>query len=114
MHLIQVSILAIFLSFFIGCNDFGNNLEEMSKTQGLFKKAIDEKYGLKTNVTWRNQNGVFTQVTISFHAEEVRDKKVAELEAMAIEAVKSSLKSNPKVINVNIVSKIQNSEENNS
>ena len=70
------------------------------------QKAIKEKYGLQSQVGWNMHNGVLTQVTVSFDAEKVRDKKVSELEAAAKDAVVSSFKSKPKVLNVQIACKI--------
>jgi hypothetical protein len=104
------SIIALMLSvslLLIGC-DAVSDLKGMFEKQGLIQKAMKEKYGLQSQVGWDINNGVLTQVTIAFDAEEVRDKKVSELEAAAKEAVALSFKNAPQVLNVQIAYKIKN------
>ncbi len=73
--------------------------------QELAQKAIKEKCGLESRVGWNINNGVLTQVTVSFDAEELRDKKVSELETAAKDAAAASFKSTPRVLNVQIACK---------
>jgi hypothetical protein len=90
----------------IGCNAV-SEMKGMFEKQELVQKAIKEKYGLQSQVGWNMHNGVFTQVTVIFDAEQVRDKKISELEAAAKDAVVSSFKSKPQVLNVQIACKIK-------
>ncbi len=95
-------ILIIALSsMLVGCNAV-SDMKGMLEKQELVRKSVKEKYDLQSQVGWNMHNGVLTQVTISFDAEQVRDKKVSELEIIAKDAVKTSFKSKPKVLNVQI------------
>ncbi len=69
----------------------------------LVQKTIKEKYGLQSQVGWNINNGV--HVTVTFDAEEVRDKKVSELETAAKDAAVASFKGTPLVLNVQIACK---------
>jgi hypothetical protein len=89
----------------MGCNAV-SDMKGMFEKQELVQKTIKEKYGLQSQVGWNINNGVLTQVTVAFVADEVRDKKVSELEAAAKEAVASSFKSTPRVLNVQVACKI--------
>ncbi len=80
----------------------------MFEKQELVQKAIKEKYGLQSQVGWNINNGVLTQVTVAFDAEEVRDKKVSELEGAAKDAVASSFKSTPRVLNIQVACRVAN------
>jgi hypothetical protein len=92
-------------SFLItGCNMAGD-MSEMFQKQDMVSKAIKEKTGLETQVGWNMNNGFLTQVTVSFDAEQVRDKTVLYLESIAREAVAASFKSTPLTLNVQIVFK---------
>ncbi len=106
MRLLAASILSLFL-LLIGC-DAVSDMKGMFEKQELVQKAIKEEYGLQTRIGWNMNNGVLTQVTVSFVAGEVRDMKVSELEAAAKEAVASSFESTPRVLNVNIACKVTN------
>ncbi len=100
---LQVTLLiSVFL--LVGCNAV-SDMKDMFERQELVQKAIKEKYGLQSQVGWNMHNGRLTQVTISFNAEQVRDKKVSELETAARDAVETSFKSKPQVLNVQIACK---------
>jgi hypothetical protein len=75
--------------------------------QELVQMAIKEKYGLQSRVGWNINNGVLSQVTVSFDAEEVRDKKVSELDTAAKDAVAASFKCTPRVLNVEITCRVK-------
>ena len=104
MRLVITLIISASL-LLIGCNAV-SDMKGMFEKQELVQKVIKEKYGLQSQVGWNMHNGVLTQVTVSFDAEQVRDKKVSELEAAAKDAVVSSFKSKPQVLNVQIACKI--------
>lgn len=106
MRLITTLILTVSL-LLVGCNVV-SDMTGMLEKQELVQKAIKEKYGLQSQVGWNINNGVLTQVTVAFDAEEVRDKKVSELEAAAKEAVASSFKSTPRMLNVQVACKVTN------
>ena len=106
MRLITTLILSV--SFLlVGCNAV-SDMKGMFEKQELVQKAIKEKHGLQSQVGWNINNGVLTQVTVAFDAEEVRDKKVSELEAAAKEAVASSFKSTPRMLNVQVACRVTN------
>ena len=103
MRSITVLILSIFL-LFLGCNAV-TDMKDMYAKQGMVQEAIKEKYGLNSRVGWNMHNGVLTQVTVVFSADEVRDRRVAELEAVVKEAVAEAFASTPKILNVQIACK---------
>jgi len=74
--------------------------------QDLVQMAIKEKYGLQSRVGWNLDSGVLTQVTVSFDAEEVRDRMVSELDCAAKDAVAASCKCMPRMLNVQIACKV--------
>jgi len=100
MRLIFAIVLSLSLLFF-GCNAV-NDMKDMFAKQGLIQEAIKENYGLQSQVGWNMHNGVLKQVTVIFFADEVRDKKVSELEVVAQEAVYGAFESTPRVLNVQI------------
>ena len=106
MRWMTVLTLSVFL-LLVGCNAV-SDMKGMFEERGMVQKAIKDKYGLRSEVGWSMNNGVLTQVTVAFEAEEVRDKKVSELEVAAKEAVASSFKSTPQVLNVQIACKVTN------
>ena len=106
MRLIIALTLMVSL-LLVGCNAV-SDMKGMFEKQELVQKAIKEKYGLQSEVGWNIHNGVLTQVTVAFDAEEVRDKKVSELEAAAKEAVASSFKSTPRMLNVEVACRVTN------
>jgi len=106
MQLITTLIISVSL-LLAGCNAV-SDMKGMLEKQELVQKAIKEKYGLQSQIGWNIHNGVLTQVTVAFDAEEVRDKKVSELEAAAKDAVTSSFKSTPRMLNVQVACKVTN------
>lgn len=103
-----ITILILLVSFLlIGCNAV-SDMKGMFEKQELVQRTIKEKYGLQSEVGWNIHNGVLTQVTVVFDAEEVRDKKVSELEAAAKDAVASSFKSTPRMLNVQVACRVTN------
>ena len=106
MRLITPLTLSVSL-LLVGCNAV-SDMTGMFEKQELVQKAIKEKYGLQSQVGWNINNGVLTQVTVAFDAEEVRDKKVSELEAAAKEAVALSFKSTPRMLNVQVACRVTN------
>ena len=100
MRLINVVVLSMSLLFF-GCDVVGD-MKGMFEKQGLMQEAIKENYGLQSQVGWNIDNGVLTQVTVVFTAEEVREKKVSELEEIAQETVSRTFGGEPRVLNVQI------------
>jgi len=107
MRSISAALILSLSLLSIGC-DAVSDMKGMFEKQELVQKAIKEKYGLKSQVGWNMNNGELTQVTVSFDAEEVRDKKVTELEAVAKDAVATSFKSTPRVLNVQVACKVKN------
>ena len=103
-----MGLLVLALSFWlVGC-DAASDMKDMFNKQEMVQKVIAEKYGLQSEVGWNMHNGALTQVTVGFYANEVRDRKVAVLEAVAKEAVKAAFKSTPQVINVQVACKAIN------
>jgi hypothetical protein len=96
--MLTVSLLSL------SCNAV-SDMKGMFEKQELVQKAIEEKYNLHSQVGWKINNGVLTHVTVAFAADEVRDRKVSDLMGIAREAVASSFKSTPQVLNVQITAK---------
>ena len=106
MRLIATLMLSV--SFLLVACSAVSDMTGMLEKQELVQKAIKEKYGLQSQIGWNIHNGVLAQVTVAFAAEEVRDKKVSELEAVAKDAVASSFKSTPRMLNVQVACKVTN------
>jgi hypothetical protein len=100
MRLIVTLIFSVCF-LFLGCNAV-SDMKGMFEKQELVQKAIKEKHGLESRIGWNMNNGVLTQVTVTFDGGQVRDKKVSQLETVAKEAVAASFKSTPQVLNVQI------------
>ena len=103
MRLIFTLMLSASL-LFLGCGAVGD-MKDMFAKQGLVQEAIKENYGLQSQVGWNMHNGVLKQVTVTFSADEVHDKKVSELEVIVQEAVYGAFESTPQVLNVQIACK---------
>lgn len=86
---------------FLGCGAV-SDMKDMFAKQGLVQEAIKENYGLHSQVGWNMHNGVLKHVTVVFFADEVRDKKVSELEVVVQNAVYGAFESTPQVLNVQI------------
>ena len=81
-----------------------DDMKGMFEKQEIIQSAIKEKYGLQSQVGFNMHNGILTQVTIIFDANEVRDEKVSKLEAIAKDVISTSFKSKPKAIYIQISS----------
>jgi major membrane immunogen (membrane-anchored lipoprotein) len=86
-----------------GCG-FVEDMKGAFEKSQLVAKAIKDKHGWDTQVGWHINNGKLTQVTVVFHAKEVREQKVATLEDAAVEAIGKAFASKPEVIYVQIAS----------
>lgn len=103
MRLAFVLILSSSL-LFLGCGAV-SDMKDMFAKQGLVQEAIKESYGLQSHVGWNMHNGILKHVTVIFFADEVRDKKVSELEIVVQEAVYGAFESTPQVLNLQIACK---------
>ncbi len=95
---ISTLLLAIIIS---GC-DLAKELQEMGEKQAKVQSLIEERYGWQTQVAWNIHNGVLTQVTIIFSADDVRRETVARLEDATRMAVSDSFHQKPKTIYIQI------------
>ncbi len=68
-------------------------------------KQIKEDYGLDTNVSWKQTNGVLEQVTVDFKANQVRQKNYAELENIALQVVDVVYEQQPETLYIRIAKK---------
>ena len=95
-------VLMLSSSFlFFGCGAV-SDMKDMFAKQGLVQETIKENYGLQSQVGWNIHNGILKHVTVIFFADEVRDKKVAELEVVVQEAVYGAFESTPQALNLQI------------
>ena len=92
-------LIALFL---VGC-DAMQDLQEFGEKQAKVQSFIKDEYGLESQVGWNIHNGVLTQVTVIFYAEEVREKTVATLEEIALKAVSHSFSAEPQAIFIQII-----------
>ncbi len=103
MKVFFVLILSSSILLF-GCGAV-SDMKDMFAKQGLVQEAIKENYGLQSQVGWNMHNGILKHVTVVFFADEVRDKKVSELEVVVQEAVHGAFESTPQVLNLQIACK---------
>ncbi len=95
---ISALLLAIVIS---GC-DLAKELQEMGEKQAKAQNLIEDRYGWQTQVAWNIHNGMLTQVTVIFSADDVRGETVARLEDATRLAVSESFHLKPKHIFVQI------------
>jgi major membrane immunogen (membrane-anchored lipoprotein) len=91
----------------VGCG-LVEDMKGMLEKAQLVSKAIKDKHGWDTQVGWNVNNGRLTQVTVVFKSSEVKEQKVAALEAAAAEAIGRAFASRPEVIYVQIASQPAN------
>ncbi|MBI3563043.1 MAG: hypothetical protein HY080_15140 [Gammaproteobacteria bacterium] len=94
MKYVSLFILACFL---LGC-DIAKDFKDMGEKQAKVQKIIKEKYGWESQLSWNIQNGVLTQVTVRFSADQVRQETVAKLEDITRAAIATSFDTKPKYI----------------
>ena len=103
MRVFSVIVLLASL-LFSGCGAV-SDMKDMFGKQSLIQEAIQKNYGLQSQVGWNMHNGILKHVTVSFFADEVRDKKVSELEMVVQEAVNGAFESTPQALNIQIACK---------
>ena len=89
----------------VGCD----SIEEMKgffEKQELMIEAIEKETGWESQVEYNMTKGVITHVSVTFDAEDVRDKKVLELEILIQKVVIEIFKETPQAININITTKL--------
>ena len=96
-------LLPMLLFILLAC-DAIDDMKGMFEKQEIVQSAIKEKYGLQSQVGFNINNGILTQVTIIFDANEVRDEKVSKLETIARDVIAASFKSTPRAIYIQISS----------
>ncbi len=95
-------ILAPFLFIMLVSCDAIDDMKGMFEKQEIVQSFIKEKYGWQTQVGFNMNNGVLTQVTVVFDANEVRNEKVSKLETITKDVISTSFKSTPRAIFIQI------------
>lgn len=93
------------LFMLVGCNSF-EDMKDFLKKQELIQEAIREETGWESQVGYNMHNGVLTNVSVTLDANDVRDKKVSELENLVRRVVTGSFKSTPGAIYIQIATTI--------
>ena len=96
-------LVPFFFIMLLGC-DAIDDMKGMFEKQEIVQSAIKEKYGWQTQVGFNMNNGVLTQVTVIFDANEVRNEKVSKLEVITKDVISTSFKSTPRAIYIQISS----------
>ena len=99
MKVIVTAFLVIVL--LVGC-DAVEDMKGMFEKQELIQTSIKNRYGWDAQVGWNMHNGVLTQVSVTFDAEQVREEKVSTLERAALDAEARSFKSTPRAVFIQI------------
>ncbi len=94
----------VLLTFLLSGCDAVNDMKGMFEKQKLVQTAIKEKYGWESQVGFNINNGILTQVTLIFDANDVRDEKVSRLEIITKDVISKSFKSKPQAIYIQIAS----------
>ncbi|HKJ50685.1 MAG TPA: hypothetical protein VKB27_04240 [Gammaproteobacteria bacterium] len=84
-----------------GCDSF-ENMTELFEKQKLVTEAIKNETGWESQVGFNFNNGVFTNVTVLLNANDVRDRKVTDLERVLVKIVLDNFKSKPQTIYIQI------------
>jgi major membrane immunogen (membrane-anchored lipoprotein) len=82
------------------------DMKGMFEKAQLASKAIKDKHGWETQVGWNMNNGRLTQVTVMFKSSEVKEQRVAVLEAAAAEAVAKAFAAKPDAMFVQVASQL--------
>lgn len=85
----------------LGCDTF-EDMTEIFEKQGLAQEAIKEKTGWDSQVGFNLQNGILTYVSVTLYSDDVRNKRVAELERLVLGVVHDVFKSDPQTIYIQI------------
>jgi major membrane immunogen (membrane-anchored lipoprotein) len=93
--------LALAAALACGCGMVEDMKGMFEKAQAV-SKAIKDKHGWDTQVGWNVHNGKLTQVTVTFHAREVREQRVAVLEGAAVEAIAKVFGARPETVNIQV------------
>jgi len=94
-------MVSIFLLNGCGAVD---DMKGMFEKQELAQAEIKEKYGWESQLGFKMNNGVLTQVTVILNADQVRNETVKNLETIAKEVVSKVFKSKPRAIYIQIAS----------
>ena len=96
-------LLAFLCVCFLTACDAVQDMQGLFEKQALIQTAVRDKYGWDVQVGWNMHNGILTQVTLGFVAEQVRHEAVSTLERAALDAVAQSFKSTPNAIVISII-----------
>ncbi|MFK7889037.1 MAG: membrane lipoprotein lipid attachment site-containing protein [Gammaproteobacteria bacterium] len=100
-------ILATFLIFALaGCNAM-DDMKGFFEKKEIVEEAIKKETGWESQVGYNMLNGVITDVSVVFDAEDVRDEKVSELETLVRKVVSESFDSTPQVVYIQIATALQ-------
>ncbi len=101
----KYKIIVLLLCAFVlyGC-DSVEDMKGMFEKQELAQTHIKKQYGWNSQLGFNFNNGVLTQVTIVFNAEEVRNETVENLESITKKVVANVFKSKPQAIFIQIAS----------
>ena len=99
----NLMLVPFFFIMLLGCDDI-DDMKGMFEKQEIVQSAIKEKYGWQTQVGFNMNNGILTQVTVIFDANEVRNEKVSKLEVITKDVISTSFKSTPRAIYIQISS----------
>ena len=101
----RILIGTIFIFTLVGCDSF-KDMSEFFEKQEIVKESIKEETGWESQVGFNMHNGVLTNVSVILDANDVRDKKVSELEKLVRRVVRDSFKSTPQAIYIQIATTI--------
>ena len=107
----KTKLLAFLCVCFLTACDAVQDMQGLFEKQALIQTAVRDKYGWDVQVGWNMHNGILTQVTIGFDAEQVRHEAVSTLEHAALYAVAESFKSTPKAIIISIITEPESDAE---
>ena len=110
----KLLLMMIIVISFTGCDFIREkadylleNVEDTKEKHSLFKKVINDNYGLDSKVGWEINNDILTKVIVTFNVDDVRNEQIYKLESASKEAISKSLKSKPKEIIIQITSNFE-------
>lgn len=101
MNKIFITITLLIMLF--GC-DVAQDMKEIFNKQETAIKYVKENYNLDAQIAFNITNDTLTQVSLVLNAQDVRNRSVEELEAIANDMVSKVFKAKPQMVIVQLYS----------
>lgn len=80
-----------------------DELQDMVEQQEKLSRQMSKEFGMEAIVGWNINNGVLTQVTVSFQTDQVITASVAEFQEKAEKLIYANFDKKPKMIIIQFI-----------